>query len=358
MQAMNGSAGFRSHGRLIGCCLALVLALSGLAFSSVASAAKTPPPVETYLALGDSLAFGYTAQKFNENYPNEAPEYFETGYPNVVAKDLKKEHKGIVLVNDGCPGELSAGLIGEKESIGGKKDAEHKPCAYHFTNGLPLHNSLATLSQLEDAVSILTAENPYTKTKPAHPVVAISINIGSNDELAAVAKCEKEVGEEYAKEGKSKYGATPEEAVNACLVATALPPGGTFEKILNNVKTSTEVIDSTGYTNPIVILGFYNPQSFILPGSDGLQQILNNNFEQAIAKAEFPANVKYANPFPKFNPAPEQGPKEKKAIEKYTEECNPLVQKVTTGHDPGCEGDIHPTEAGAKLLGKYVFEAL
>ena len=94
MQAMNGSAGFRSHGRLIGCCLALVLALSGLAFSSVASAAKTPPPIETYLALGDSLAFGYTAQKFNENYPNEAPSYFETGYPNVVAKDSRKNTKG------------------------------------------------------------------------------------------------------------------------------------------------------------------------------------------------------------------------------------------------------------------------
>jgi lysophospholipase L1-like esterase len=357
MQAMNGSAGFRSHGRLIGCCLALVLVLSGLAFSSVASA-KTPPPIETYLALGDSLAFGYTAQKFNENFPNESPSYFETGYPNVAAKDLKKAHKGLVLVNDGCPGELSAGLIGENEAIGGKKDAEHKPCAYHFVNGLPLHNSLATTSQLEDALSILKAENPYTKTTPAHPIVGISLNIGSNDELAAVAACEKEVGEEFGKEGKSKYGASPEEAVNGCLVAHALPPGGTFDKILKNVKTTTEVLDSTGYSGPIALLGFYNPQAFILPGSDGLQEILNNDFEQAIAKGEFPANVKYANPFPKFNPGPEGSKKEKNAIKKYTEECNPLVQKVTTGNDPGCEGDIHPTEAGAKVLGKLVFEAL
>jgi lysophospholipase L1-like esterase len=357
MQAMNGSAGFRSHGRLIGCCLALVLVLSGLAFSSVASA-KTPPPIETYLALGDSLAFGYTAQKFNENFPNESPSYFETGYANVAAKDLKKAHKGLVLVNDGCPGELSAGLIGENEAIGGAKDAEHKPCAYHFVNGLPLHNSLATTSQLEDALSILKAENPYTKTKPAHPIVGISLNIGSNDELAAVAACEKEVGEEFGKEGKSKYGASPEEAVNGCLVAHALPPGGTFDKILKNVKTTTEVLDSTGYSGPIALLGFYNPQAFILPGSDGLQEILNNDFEQAIGKGEFPANVKYANPFPKFNPGPEGSNKEKNAIKKYTEECNPLVQKVTTGNDPGCEGDIHPTEAGAKVLGKLVFEAL
>jgi lysophospholipase L1-like esterase len=337
--------------------MALVLALSAVAFTPVSSAAE-PPPVETYLALGDSLAFGYTAQKFNENFPNEAPSYFETGYPNVAAKMLKKEHKGIVLVNNGCPGELSAGLIGENEAIGGKKDAEHKPCGYHFTSGLPLHNSLGLTSQLEGALSILKGKNPYTATTPAHPMVGISVNIGANDELAAVAKCEKEVKEEYEKEGKSKWGANPTEAVNACLVATALPPGGTFDKIIGNVKTTTEVLDSTGYTGPIALLGYYNPQSFILPGSDGLQEILNDRFQKKIAAAEFPANVKYANPFPVFNPPPEQGPKEKAKIAKYTEECNPLVQKVINGNDPGCEGDIHPTVAGAKALGKLVFEAL
>jgi lysophospholipase L1-like esterase len=356
MQAMNGSAGFRSRGRLIGCCMALALALSALVFTPLANAA-TPPPVEQYLALGDSLAFGYTAQKFNENFPNEPPSAFEEGYVNTVAKDLKKTHKGLQIVNTGCPGETSPGLIGENEALGGKKEAAYKPCAYHFEDGLPLHHSLGLASQLEAAYSLLTSENPYTKAKPAHPIVGITLNIGSNDELAAVAACEKEVGEEYGKEGKSKYGSTPEEAVNACLVAHALPPGGTFEKIKNNIKDATEVLDSTGYTGPLVVVGFYNPQSFILPGSDGLQEILNNNMEEAITKGEFPANVKYANPFPKFNPGPEQGPKEKKAIAKYTEECNPLVQKKTTGNDPGCEGDIHPTPVGYKTLGKIVFEA-
>ena len=91
---------------------------------------------------------GYTAQKFNENYPNEAPSYFETGYVNTVAKDLQKRraHKASSSSTTAARERLSAGLIGENEAIGGKKhDAEHKPCAYHFTNGLPLHNSLATL---------------------------------------------------------------------------------------------------------------------------------------------------------------------------------------------------------------------
>ncbi len=44
------------------------------------------------------------------------------------------------------------------------------------------------------------------------------------------------------------------------------------------------MLDSTGYTNPIVLVGFYNPQAFILPGSDGLQEILNNDMEEAIRR--------------------------------------------------------------------------
>ncbi|HMH46575.1 MAG TPA: hypothetical protein VK538_02565 [Solirubrobacteraceae bacterium] len=74
MQAMNGSAvSFRKRGRLIGCCMALVLAFSALVFSASAGAA-TPPPPTTYLALGDSLAFGYTQEKFENHFPsNESP---------------------------------------------------------------------------------------------------------------------------------------------------------------------------------------------------------------------------------------------------------------------------------------------
>src|SRR5882672_1322706 len=67
MQAMNGSASpFRSRGRLIGCCMALALALSALVLAPVASA-KVAPPVTTYIAAGDSIAFGYSQEKFETN---------------------------------------------------------------------------------------------------------------------------------------------------------------------------------------------------------------------------------------------------------------------------------------------------
>jgi len=42
--------------------MAFALVLTAIVFAPVASAAA-PPPVHTYVAAGDSLAFGYTQEK-------------------------------------------------------------------------------------------------------------------------------------------------------------------------------------------------------------------------------------------------------------------------------------------------------
>jgi lysophospholipase L1-like esterase len=363
MQAMNGSAGTaRSHGRLIGCCVALVLALSALALAPLSAGAATPPEQKAYVAIGDSISFGYSQQKFNENYPTEAPIFFEEGLVNDTNKLLAKATelgKGIKPVNYACPGETSNGLIGENEALGGKpstsnnkRETDYHPCSYHNQNGLPLHASLGSLSQLEEILAYLN------EGKPNHPVKLITLNIGSNDELASISECEETVGTEYAKEGKSKYGENPAEAVTNCIGATAASK--TFPHILNNLGKILGAIDSTEpggghYTGAIVLEGYYNPDAFVLPGSDQLQKGLNQAVEANIVPA-FP-NVTYANPFPKINGEVEQTAKEKKNIEKYTEMCNPNVQKPSTGNDPGCEGDIHPSPAGYKLLAKITNEA-
>ena len=373
MSAKHGVAVlFGRRGRLIGLCMTLALAISGFALSSVAGAV-TPPETKTYISLGDSISFGYTAEKFNVNFPNESPSYFEEGFTNGFNKDLNTTKaalgKGVVLVNLACPGETSNGLIGENEAIGGKTSTEppggeegiqgpgdYHPCAYKNLDGFPLHSSLGEHSQLEQTLSILKEGHP------AHPVHAITLNIGSNDELAGIARCEKEVEKEYIEIAKgektsSQYGGeSPEETVVNCVgyqaTHTIIP------HILANIGDILGVIDSTSpggghYSGRIVLMGFYNPDSFVLPGSDALQAGVNQAIEENILPA-FP-NVTFANPFPVFNKfafnegnAPKEA-KEQEAICKYTEMCNPNVQKAG-GKPTGKDGDIHPTVAGYKEL--------
>ncbi|HZL49075.1 MAG TPA: SGNH/GDSL hydrolase family protein [Solirubrobacteraceae bacterium] len=354
----------RSRNRSIGGSLVLAVALVACAALAPAAGARPAPQVSTYLALGDSISFGYSEQVFEENKPNEAPSYFEEGFTNVFAKDLgrgSEAGRGVTLVNDACPGETSNGLIGENAALGGKTSTEpaghnpqgpgdYHPCAYNNVDGLPLHNSLSvggqSISQLEDALSILKEGHP------AHPVDAITLNIGSNDELAAITECKIEVAEEFKTGGKSKYAATPEAAVVTCIQQSSEKI--TAPHILANIADILGVLDSTGlggghYTGPIVLVGFYNPDALILPGSDALQEGLNAAIEADILP-HFP-NVTFANPFPVFNRGHKPA-KEQASICKYTEMCNP--------NDPGGSsdnGDIHPSPLGYEVLGRLVNQA-
>jgi hypothetical protein len=137
-----------------------------------------------------------------------------------------------------------------------------------------------------------------------------------------------------------------------------------------------------GYGGEILILGNYNPQTFELPGSDGLQIILNSQEKEAFEKLQTEltgggstAVVKFVNPFSKFNSGEENSVKEEKSLMKYTEMFNAhdiAANKAKTEAKntkeegegktvifppDGKEGDIHPSEAGYKALGKLLFEA-
>ncbi|HTR90020.1 MAG TPA: hypothetical protein VMG62_07930, partial [Solirubrobacteraceae bacterium] len=171
MQATHGLAvSFRSRARLIGCSLALVV-LTALALAPAAGAAKTPKE-ETYLAMGDSLAFGYSQQLYNENESAGDPaSAFEAGYANDYLAYITAHHAyaGTKLVNDGCPGETTESLIGSNATLIGGLNAAlagkipvpvkgESPCAYQegwnafHTNGIggPLHNPYVGHSQLEN----------------------------------------------------------------------------------------------------------------------------------------------------------------------------------------------------------------
>lgn len=390
MQAMQGLAvSLRRRGRLVGCCAVLALALSAVLIAPAGANAEAEKTT-TYLALGDSISFGFTTEKFVIHKPNESPSYFEEGFTNFFTTGFLKKAtevgKSIRLVNDGCPGETSNGLIGEKASIGGMTSTEPPgapfggtkpqgpgdwhPCAYHFVAGLPLHNSLGTLSQLEDAFVVLGKEN--TKV--------ISVQAGGNDELAGIEECKKEVGEEFESKffseqpnSKSAPG-DPEDGTKFFILngepahdkkvefeAFAACVGGksafvTFPRIIENINKIVGAIDSTGYKEPIVVMGYYNPDSFVIPGSDTLQEILNFQLKKSLETNGL-TNLHWAEVMPKFNHRPGTAAQEKTAIAKYTEMCNPNVQKPETGNDPGCEGDIHPSVTGYKLMASIVNKA-
>jgi hypothetical protein len=421
MQATNGSAvSVRSRGGLIGCCVVLALALCAVLFAPAANA-ESASEAPTYLALGDSLAFGYTEEKFDVNFPTESPSFFETGYPNSFAKDLRTKtvgtfgkEKNLVLVNDGCPGETSEGLIGENPEVGGKTSTEteneklagkeyqgpgdYHPCKYHYGDTLPLHNggyynpkTGKPLSQLEQAAAEING------AKPVHKITAITLNIGANDELAQITQCEYEVGKEFGEKGYSerfgKHITNPAEAVNDCLAESVASPTGVFARIDKNTEDILNVLLGAGYktleeegkSGPIVVLGGYNPEAFVLPGSDGLQHVFNEDLEKTVAK--YGPLAKFANPYNKIN-----GVKEGTVTEEKNIGCTPTLVAIgeTAGHEEGdCEtarvgkyteegnlfdeaankksaeeksepyngsGDIHPTPAGAAVLGKVLFE--
>jgi lysophospholipase L1-like esterase len=366
MQATHGFAvSFHARGRLMGCLMALALALSALVLAPAAANAAAPPtggPI--YMALGDSISFGYSAQKFNENYPTESPSRFEEGLVNFFNKTLNKTDKGITPVNLACPGETSNGLIGENPLLGGETSTEPPsppglyqgpgdwhPCAYKNADGFPLHAGYGVISQLEDAVGILTQNNPYTG-KP-NVVKAITLNIGNNDVLAVIPQCKQQVKEEFEKTGKSKYGGTPEAAVTGCLYT--IVPNVTVPHVLKNIGQILGVLDAY-YTGPIILIGAYNPLTFVSPGgiSDLLAEGINTQFETAI-KPSFP-NVTVANPFPVFNKKKKGSAQEQASICMYTEECNPNVQ-VAGGTPTGMDGDVHPSLLGYKTLAKLIKKA-
>ena len=132
-----------------------------------------PGRQSSYLALGDSLAFGYSQAKFESLLPSEPPSAYNTGYVDDFAHLLKLGNPKLEVINDGCPGETTESFI-------------KGPCEYQLA--YPLHHPYVggpTSSQLSDALAYLQA-NPNTNP--------ITLDIGANDALGVIEHtCEKKV---------------------------------------------------------------------------------------------------------------------------------------------------------------------
>lgn len=162
------SALHRVYTRVFVCVVALA-AVGALALASTASASGVG---STYLALGDSLAYGYHQAQFQEELKTKGfveAAIFNDGYVDDFGATLKLVNPKLRIVNDGCPGETTETMIkgsgvGSAYCAGG---ATGSPFPKAF-----LHHAYPG-TQLEDALAI--AKEPGVGT--------ITIDIGANDIL-------------------------------------------------------------------------------------------------------------------------------------------------------------------------------
>lgn len=197
--------------RTLSVTLALALLLSGgiaLATPGPAQAAgvRNSHAMMDYLAIGDSVAFGYNPLVDPHN-----PRNF-IGYPTPVANALD-----LRLTNAACPGVTSSYLV----SLSGS-DWECIP----FRSVYPLHVRYST-SQLDYAVSFLRA-HPRTRL--------VTIDIGANDLLKLQAECGNDPG-----------------CIQSRLPATLATVAANLNTIYNSIRHKAH------YHGQLVALTYYSP---------------------------------------------------------------------------------------------------
>lgn len=145
----------------------MVISILAVTLNGASASASRPPrfnpPKSYYLALGDSVTYGYQASKV---VPGFTADDFDTGYVDVFAAQLRSIRPTILVVNYGCPGESSTTFI-----RGGCPAAQI---------GFPLHDPFSG-PQLDAALAFLRA----------HPseVSPITITLWGNDVRELLLAC-------------------------------------------------------------------------------------------------------------------------------------------------------------------------
>ena len=130
----------------------------------------------TYLALGDSIAFGFNPTLFSPTLPTPTPSEF-VGYPEVVAQvenllQSKKE------VNAACPGETSASFW-----ISGALD---NGCNDPGPSGQPPFRTTVGLHTNYTGTQLAFAESQLAGNKHIN---LVTLGIGGNDLLLVEQQC-------------------------------------------------------------------------------------------------------------------------------------------------------------------------
>jgi lysophospholipase L1-like esterase len=249
-----------------------------------------------YLALGDSVSFGY-----QEPTVVPAPDYTNAanfvGFPEVIASDLH-----LKLTNLACPGETSSSLINDSApSFGCETSPSPTSPAYRPT--FPLHTKYSG-SQLSAAVKYLKA-NPKTRL--------VTLMVGANDYFLCVAT-----------------------TADQCQSATEQI--GVVGAVAKNVRTIvTALRNKAHYNGQLVLVDYYATSTALAAATEGLDTQIN--------RAGHGFHVRVANAFNSFASA---------SVHAGGTACTAgLLTQLSTG---GC--GVHPSAAGQTLLASTVVRSL
>lgn len=286
--------------------LLLVVALvivgtgTGIAWAKPATVAPrvsfTSPltPGSSYLALGDSVTFGY-----QEPSTVPAPDYANAasflGYPEQVARQVH-----VRVTNLACPGETSGSLINVASPSNGCEDAYRKAS--------PLHVRYSG-SQLSYAVSYLRR----------HPRVRlVSLMIGAND----LFRCQANTADGCANPAEQQQ---------------------VLNQISANVRHILIAIRRTArYSGQVAILNYYS-----LNYASAIVNHQSQELNQAQDSAARPFHVVYANGYGAFEAA---------SVKYANQPC--LAGLVTQLASTVGKCGVHPTYAGQALLAAAVLKAI
>ena len=256
--------------------------------------AATNPQQPVYLALGDSVTFGY-----REPTTTPAPDYKNqasfVGYPEDVGSAL-----GWRVINSACPGETSASLIDQHaQSYSCENTAPGAAVAYRVA--FPLHVSYSG-SQLAFAVGYLRA-HPATRL--------VSLMIGANDLFVCQATTSDKCVSEFP---------------------------AVLKKISANVVTILRSVRQNGrYGGQLIVVNYYS-STYAAPGQpSSFDETVINALNKAVDDAAGPFRVTIAPGFSAIGNA---------AQFSAGNSCTAgLITQLSVG---GC--GVHPTPAGQAVL--------
>ena len=190
----------------------------------------------TYLALGDSVAFGYLPPEAVPA-PNYLVAHSFVGYPQYLAQQLR-----IRVSNASCPGETSASMLVAGAQSNGCENSPGSPVGYSTL--YPLHVQYQG-TQMEYALHYLAAHK-HTRL--------ITIDIGANDAFLC-------------QETTADHCTSPVE-----LAGVASEIAGNLGTIFHDLRVVA------GYQGPIVVLTYYSlsySDPATIAGSEFLNSVLS-----------------------------------------------------------------------------------